>query len=285
MYAKSRPSCGACFLRRCAGILRPLRTCEDQTMPSASRLRLEVAIVLALSLGASAVYSIVAIVARLTDERPLSQQSAAINQSRSSREWLDFTYQFLDIVFGLAVVALVLYLLWRPGRSPFRRIGFDLARPGRDLAAGLGLVLVIGVPGLALYAAGRALGLTVAVVASPLDAHWWTIPILVLAALKAALTEELIVVGYLFTRLRELGVGPWATIVSSALLRGTYHLYQGIGPFAGNVAMGVVFGWCYQRWGRTMPLVVAHWVLDMVSFIGYPLAVGWWPELFAPPAA
>ena len=254
-------------------------------MPSASRLRLEVAIVLALSLGASAVYSIVSIVARLTDDRPLSQQSAAINQSRSNREWLDFTYQFLDIVFGLAVVALVLYLLWQPGRSPFRRIGFDLTRPGRDLAAGLGLVLVIGVPGLALYAAGRALGLTVAVVASPLDAHWWTIPILVLAALKAALTEELIVVGYLFTRLRELGVGHWATIVSSALLRGTYHLYQGIGPFAGNVAMGVVFGWCYQRWGRTMPLVVAHWVLDMVSFIGSPLAVGWWPELFAPPAS
>ncbi|MDR5698898.1 CPBP family intramembrane glutamic endopeptidase [Agromyces aerolatus] len=251
---------------------------------SASRLRLEVAIVLALSLGASAVYSLVSIVARLTDERPLSQQSAAINQSRSSREWLDFTYQFLDVVFGLAVVALVLYLLWRPDRSPFRRIGFDLTRPGRDLAAGVGLVLVIGVPGLALYAAGRALGITVAVVPSPIDTHWWTIPILVLAALKAALTEELIVVGYLFTRLRELGVGPWATIVSSALLRGTYHLYQGIGPFAGNVAMGIVFGWCYHRWGRTMPLVIAHWILDMVSFIGYPLALGWWPELFAPPA-
>jgi membrane protease YdiL (CAAX protease family) len=254
-------------------------------MSQAIRLRLEVAIVLALSLGASAVYSIVSIVARLTDDRPLSEQSAAINQSRSSREWLDFTYQFLDVVFGLAVVALVLYLLWQPGRSPFRRIGFDLTRPGRDVLSGLALVLVIGVPGLALYAVGRALGWTVAVVASPLDTHWWTVPILVLAALKAALTEELIVVGYLFTRLRELGAGPWATILSSALLRGTYHLYQGIGPFAGNVAMGIVFGWCYQRWGRTMPLVIAHWVLDMVSFIGYPLAVGWWPELFAPPAA
>jgi len=24
--------------------------------------------------------------------------------------------------------------------------------------------------------------------------------------------------------------------------------------------------------------------LDIVSFVGYPLAVGWWPELFAPPA-
>jgi hypothetical protein len=45
--------------------------------------------------------------------------------------------------------------------------------------------------------------------------------------------------------------------------------------------MGVVFGWCYARWGRTMPLVIAHWIIDIVSFVGYPLAVGWWPALFA----
>ncbi|QEO15534.1 CPBP family intramembrane metalloprotease [Agromyces intestinalis] len=251
-------------------------------MSNAARLRLETAIVLGLSLGASAVYSIVAIIARVTAETRLADQSAAINQSRSPREWLDFTYQFLDVFFGLFVVALALYLLWQPGVSPFRRIGFDLTRPWRDLGTGLALVAVIGVPGLALYAAGRALGFTVAVVPAPLDAHWWTIPILVLAALKAALTEEVIVVGYLFTRLRELGMGPWATIVASALLRGTYHLYQGFGPFVGNALMGVVFGWAYTRWGRTMPLVIAHWILDIVSFVGYPLAASWWPGLFAP---
>lgn len=254
-------------------------------MHSAPRLRIEVAIVLALSLGASAVYSIVSIIGRVTDERPLGEQSAALNQSRSAREWLDFTYQFLDVVFGVAVVALVLYLLWQPGRDPFRRIGLDLTRPGRDAASGLLLAAAIGVPGLALYGAGRAFGFTVAIVPQPLDAYWWTVPILVLAALKAALVEEVIAVGYLFTRLRELGVGPWATILASALLRGTYHLYQGFGAFVGNAVMGVVFGWAYTRWGRTMPLVIAHWLLDIVSFVGYPLAVGLWPALFAPPAS
>lgn len=253
-------------------------------MPPARRLRVEVVIVLGLSLGASAVYSIVSLVAKLTEERALGDQTVALNPSRSSREWLDFTYQFLDVFFGLFAVALVLYLLWQPGRSAFRRIGFDLTRPGRDAASGLLLLAAIGVPGIALYALGRALGVTVAVQASPAAWLWWTVPILVFRALEAALTEEIIVVGYLFTRFRELGVGPWATIISSALLRGSYHLYQGFGPFVGNVAMGVVFGWCYERWGRTMPLVIAHWMLDIVSFVGYPLAVGWWPELFAPPA-
>lgn len=253
-------------------------------MSTPNRLRIEVVIVLGLSLGASAVYSIVSLAAKLTEERALGDQSVALNPSRSSREWLDFTYQFLDVFFGLFAVALVLYLLWEPGRSPFRRIGFDLTRPGRDAASGLLLVAAIGVPGLALYAIGRALGVTVAVQTSPADWFWWTVPMLVLRALEAALTEELIVVGYLFTRFRQLGVGTWPTILSSAVLRGSYHLYQGFGPFFGNVAMGVVFGWVYARWGRTMPLVIAHWVLDVVSFVGYPLAVGWWPELFAPPA-
>lgn len=242
---------------------------------------LEIAIVLGLSLGASAVYSVVAIIARVTDDRPLSEQSAALNPSRASREWLDFTYQFLEVFFALFVVVLVLYLLTRPGESAFRRIGFDLRKPGNDIASAVALIAVIGIPGLALYALGRAAGWTVALVTSPLDTFWWTIPILVLAAAKAALTEELIVVGFLFTRLRELGLGTWTIIVSSALLRGTYHLYQGFGPFAGNVAMGIVFGWCYQRWGRTMPLVIAHFIIDVISFVGYPLAVAWWPGLFA----
>ncbi len=156
-------------------------------MSTARRLRVEVVIVLGLSLGASAVYSIVSLIAKLTEERALGDQSVALNPSRSSREWLDFTYQFLDVFFGLFAVALVLYLLWVPGRSPFRRIGLDLTRPGRDAASGLLLVAIIGVPGLALYAIGRALGITVAVETSPADWFWWTVPILVLRALEAAL--------------------------------------------------------------------------------------------------
>jgi membrane protease YdiL (CAAX protease family) len=238
------------------------------------------ALVLGLSLGQSAVYSIVAIIARLTDKTPLSDQSASLNASQSAREWLDFTYQFLDIAFSLFAVGLVLYLLWQPGRNALTRIGLDLHRPGRDVLGALALLGVIGIPGLGLYFAGRALGITVNVVPAPIDGYWWTIPILILSALRAGLQEEVIVVGYLLTRLREVGVAMWPAILISALLRGSYHLYQGIGPFIGNVAMGVVFGWCYARWGRVMPLVIAHWFIDIVSFVGYPLAVSWWPGLF-----
>ncbi|HEY8588498.1 MAG TPA: CPBP family intramembrane glutamic endopeptidase, partial [Naasia sp.] len=220
-------------------------------MGSRRRLVLEIAIVLGLSLGASAVYSIVALVNRLTREEALGDQTATMNPSLSERPLFDLVYQLLGIGFDLVPVLLVLYLLSGPGRSAFRRLGFDASRPGRDAGGGVLLALAIGVPGLALYFAGRALGITVSIDTAGLADYWWTIPVLVLSALRAALVEELIVVGYLTERLRELGSGKWSIIAGSALLRGSYHLYQGIGPFIGNVAMGVVFAWAYDRWGRT----------------------------------
>lgn len=262
------------------------------TPPSAlSRPRIwaEITIVLALSLGASAIYSLVSIANRLTQDTPLSQQASRLNQSLSERPGFDLTYQLLAIVFGLAPVALVIFLTWRSERPHLGGLG--LGNLGitagsrawlwlRDAWSGVLLALLVGIPGLGLYFAARALGLNTRVETSGLDAYWWTIPVLVLAALKASLLEEIIVVGYLFNRLRMLNWGPWAIILASAILRGSYHLYQGFGGFIGNIAMGILFGWVYQRWGRLMPLIIAHWILDIASFVGYAWAVSTWPQLF-----
>ena len=150
-------------------------------------------------------------------------------------------------------------------------MGLDLRRPGRDLGVGALLALAIGVPGLGLYLIGHRLGITATVVAAALNSHWWTVPVLVLQALKNGLIEEVVVVGYLMTRLRQLRWPPWAVLGCSAVLRGSYHLYQGFGPFLGNAVMGLVFGEYFRRRGRVMPLVIAHTLLDVVSFVGYQL--------------
>ena len=249
-----------------------------------ARVRLEILLVLGLSLGASAVYSVVAITNRLTREVPLSQQTATINASRDSREVFDLVYQLLSIAFGLVPVALVAWLLWSAARPHLHRLGLDGTRPWRDVRDGLGLALLVGVPGLGLYLAGRGLGLTVTVVPTALDEYWWTVPVLLLAALRAGLVEELIAVGYLFARLRDLRWSPWAIILTSALLRGTYHLYQGFGAFVGNVAMGILFGWLYTRTGRVAPLIVAHTAIDAAVFVGYPATAAAFPDLFGIPA-
>jgi membrane protease YdiL (CAAX protease family) len=246
------------------------------------RLTWEIWIVLAVTVGQSALYAVLSLVRKLLAPVPLGQQQTQVNPPRDAQAIWDVVYQLLAVFFALALVALVIYLLWEPGGNALRRIGLDFTRFGGDLGRGILLAAVIGVPGLALYAAGRALGITVAVVASPLDAAWWTVPLLVLSALRAGLTEEVIFIAYLFDRLRRLGWNDWSIILTAAALRGAYHAYQGIGAIVGNVVMGVVFGWCYRRWGRVMPLVIAHTLLDVVAFVGYPLAAALWPGVFAP---
>lgn len=235
---------------------------------------------LALSVGRSALYSVLSLIQALTREEALGDQSTSLNPGADAQQFWDVLYQFLSQFFALVPVALAIYFLWEPGRSAFRRIGLDFRMFGRDVGAGVLLVAVIGIPGLALYAGGRALGITVQVDASPLDPSWWTIPLLLLAALRAGLTEEVVFLGYLFDRLRRLGWSTWTIILSTAALRGAYHAYQGFGAIVGNIAMGVVFGWVYHRWGRVMPLVIAHVLIDIVAFVGYPLAAAWWPALF-----
>lgn len=254
----------------------------DSSPRRRARLWWEIAIVLSLSLGRSAVYSVLSLIEALT-RAPLSGQQTSLNPGAAPSEVWDVISQFLSALFGFAPVALAIYLLWEPARSGFAKIGLTFERFGRGLGGGVLLVLVIGVPGLVLYAVGRELGITVQVDASPLDSSWWTVPLLLLAALRAGLLEEVIMVGYLFDRLRLLGWNTWTIILSTAVLRGSYHAYQGFGPLIGNMAMGVVFGWVYSRWGRVMPLVVAHVLIDIIAFVGYPLAAAWWPGVFGPP--
>ncbi len=251
--------------------------------PSRARLWWEIAIVLALGLGQSAVYAIVQLAYRLTDETPLADQTATLNPSRSDREVFDLIYQVLSIGFSLVPVLLVCFLLWQSHRPRLGRLGLDGTRVGPDVGRGILLVAAIGIPGLGLYLAGRALGLFVAVNPAGLDTHWWTIPVLLLAAARASLQEEFVVLGYLFARLRQLGWGPWAIILSTSVLRASYHLYQGPGAFIGNLAMGLFFGWLFQRSGRLMPFLVAHFLIDATVFVGYPWAAATWPTLFGLP--
>jgi uncharacterized protein len=238
------------------------------------RLRWEIVIVLALSLGASAVYAVISLVAKLTEPGRLSEQTATLNESVSPRSFLDLTYQLTGIVFAIVPVALVVYLMSEGGGSAARRLGVDLTsrrQAGHDLAWGTGMAAVIGIPGLGLYYLAKALDLNATVVPTALNDHWWTLPVLVLSAVQNAVLEEVVVVGYLITRLRQLGWKPAWVLGASAVLRGSYHLYQGFGAFAGNAVMGVLFGGYYQRKGRILPLVIAHTILDVVAFVGYAL--------------
>ena len=239
----------------------------------------ETVLVLGVSLGASAVWSVLSIVNKLTQNVALNRQTTGMNNSVTpDRPWLDLAYQLVGIVVALVPVALALHLLTRDRPDARHAIGFDGRQPGRDLLRGVVLAAAVGLPGLGLYAAAKAAGLNTTIAAANLSDHWWTIPVLVLAAAQNAILEEVVMVGYLFSRWLRAGWSVPTVILVSALIRGSYHLYQGFGGFAGNLAMGLFFGWVYTRTRRVGPLVVAHTLLDVVAFVGYALLkdrLGW----------
>lgn len=247
-------------------------------------LKWEIIAVFAVSLGASGLYAFVSLIGSLTAHKSLGAQSAVLNGSQApGRPLLDLFLQLTSLATDVAPVLLAWYLLMRaaPGRTNgfdhgggFRAIGVDKTQPWRDLGRGALLAAVIGFSGLGLYYLAFKSGLALNVVAENLPSVWWRIPVLLLSALENGLLEEVLVTGYLLSRLRILGVRPAYAVAISAVLRGSYHLYQGFGGFAGNAVMGVIFGALFLRWKRATPMIIAHTLIDAVAFVGYAMLAG-----------
>nr|WP_199337856.1 CPBP family intramembrane glutamic endopeptidase [Corynebacterium diphtheriae] len=194
---------------------------------------------------------------------PLNTQSVTLNAPRATAAWLDFALQLCGAATIMTWGLLALFLL-----------GERLEKPrGADFSWGVGLAALIGIPGLGFYYAAVHLGLSKEVIPSTLE-HFWTIPVLLLFSFAHAFAEEIVVVKWLSTRLNQLGHGLIFTLVVSALLRGSYHLYQGVSAGIGNVIMELIYGWFYLRYRPTSiwPLIIGHFLIDAVAFVGYTLA-------------
>ena len=255
---------------------------QEAGLPPLTRRLLgwEIVVVFAVSLGRSALLAAISLIGSLTAHKALGRQQALLVGSMApGRPLLDLSLQLANILLSLAPVALVFYLLARSGESP-SAIGLDTTRPASDLARGTVLAAVIGGLGLGLYLAAFHLGVNLNVVPENLPAVWWRIPVLILDGLQNGILEEIVVLAYLLRRLDQLDWSPAAAIALSAVLRGSYHLYQGLGGFLGNAAMGVVFAILYRRWGRVTPFIIAHALIDAVAFVGYAALhghVSWLP--------
>lgn len=252
------------------------------TTPATRRvLRQEVVLVLALSLGASGVSALITFLGAVTAPQKLSHQvTKIVVDVAPHRPWLGLAWQVFYIITALVPVALVAHLLARGGESLRRTLGFSFDR-GRDLMKGALVAAGIGGSGLLLYLAALQFGVNRIVLPTDLPAVWWRIPVLVASAIQNAVLEEVVVLGFLVHRLTQLGWNYRRTAAVSSVIRGSYHLYQGVGGFFGNMVMGAIFCYLYRRWGRVMPLVIAHSIIDIVAFVGSVLLVGhvsWLPK-------
>jgi membrane protease YdiL (CAAX protease family) len=250
---------------------------DELTVAQRRGLRIEVYVVLAVTFGLSAYTALLKLVEAII--LGLAGQKIALNPRRSPIDLIDLGLNLAGVFQLLAWGSLGLYLLWRSGFSP-AQIGLGGLRWRSDVLGGLGLAALIGLPGLGLYVASRLLGLSVSVVPTELTDTWWRIPVLLAVAFANGWAEEVIVVAFLITRLRQLNVNPLAAVLASSILRGVYHLYQGYGAGLGNIAMGLVFAYVWLRTRRLWPLIIAHGLIDAVAFVGYALAaehLSWLP--------
>jgi membrane protease YdiL (CAAX protease family) len=221
----------------------------------------EVWLVLGMSLLPSVAYALVGLT-----ERPIRGSKVSLNSTAVA--WPDGLRQLISIAVGVMPVLLIGFLLQQRNED-WADIGIDRTQPARDVTQGVLIGAAIGGFGLLLYLAAFRLGFSRAVIPVSGDGVWWQIPILMLSALRFGLLEETVVVGYLLRRLDQLGWGAWPATIATALLRGSYHLYQGYGAFVGNFVMGILFARWRLSGRRTVPLIVAHTLIDTVAFVGW----------------
>ncbi|WP_047260780.1 CPBP family intramembrane glutamic endopeptidase [Corynebacterium uterequi] len=213
----------------------------------------------------SGLRSVLRLVDDLLDPAPLNAQQVTLNVSQSELAWLDLAFQLCSAGVLFAWGALALYLLGD---------AYRLTRPrGRDVLHGAGLAALIGIPGLVFYLTAVHLGLSKVVVPTGVDHPLIEIPMLLIWSAANAFGEEIVVVAWLMTRLKALNLSLPAALAASSLLRGSYHLYQGVSAGFGNIIMGVVYGAYFAKTGKVWPLVIGHFFIDAVAFVGYT-AVG-----------
>ena len=133
--------------RGARSVQRPPRAERPRSRPGgdaigrAPWLGIETLLVLGVSLGASAVGSVLSIIEKLTRPVPLSSQTTSMNNAQTpDRPWLDLAYQLVNIALPLVAVLLAIYLLNRIHRPSVsmgsgRFIGFDRSEPAPRPAA------------------------------------------------------------------------------------------------------------------------------------------------------
>lgn len=185
----------------------------------------------------------------------------------------------LNVVLGIlaylptaAAVPLVLLLLLRTGQRPsnlgltrMRWSDFGVAVGLTAAAFGLELVLAIGLVPLQHTRLDNTAG--------KLHVPAYYLILALSMALTTAVAEEVIVNGYLITRLDQLGWSPARAFWLSLALRTSYHLYYGVA-----VVLTLPFGWLmtrsFQKHRKLSRPILAHFLYDSVAFLIAIVIVG-----------
>jgi len=168
------------------------------------------------------------------------------------------------VVFELLQSAFLVWFLRVRGWT-LEKVGLSISWRG----TGLGWLLLIGTFVLAMGAQTLAqwfmpLEMQAAGRMYPTADPKVSMQLVFFASTVNGIFEELFVVGYIITALREVR-GVWTAINASTVLRLLYHLYQGPIGVITIVPMGLLYGYVYARTRQLWPLIFAHVLIDIVG--------------------
>jgi uncharacterized protein len=167
----------------------------------------------------------------------------------------------------LSVVPIALFLLWRTGQGR-TELGLGVPSLTRDVVPGLGLgAAAFGVEILMLIPLAPFITehskLFNSVSAGNFPKYYLIEGIFMSAV--TAVTEEVLVNGYLNTRLYQLGWSPRASLLLSMTLRTSYHVYYGIG-FIFTIPLGYFVTRSFQKHHKLNRPIMAHFLYDAILF-------------------
>jgi len=90
-------------------------------------------------------------------------------------------------------------------------------------------------------------------------------PILVFVCLTAAITEELLIRGYVYPRLCLLFKSQYVPMIISALLFSYWHLgYENLSEWIFTFLFGLVTALCYRKYHNIKILMISHFLYDLM---------------------
>ncbi|MBX3380784.1 MAG: CPBP family intramembrane metalloprotease [Phycisphaeraceae bacterium] len=171
------------------------------------------------------------------------------------------------IAHSVSILSFALFVMWRSGEG-WKEFGFVRPRVGIDLglafsALVLSSILVYGYA-ILLYSIAPELYPTSE------DSYQFAKPTTALEraialahAVANGCTEEIVLWGLLFTRLRNLIGSGLVPALAVAGIFASYHIYQGFYAAGSIFIIGIVHGSIFLWKPRLLPLMIAHVALDL----------------------
>lgn len=184
-----------------------------------------------------------------------------------SGSWAVFSPATISqLTMAALAVAVTVLLSGRRGITP-RTLGLGLPRMA-DGGVAVGVAFRLGVWAIVTLAVGGVITGALAGshhLAQPVVQDNSYLMYATAASLGAGVVEEVVVLAFVVTTLRQAG-RPLAEILAVAvLLRCSYHDYYGPGVI-GIAVWAAVFVWLFLRTGSVIPLVVVHFLWDATIF-------------------